>query len=113
MIIKAVVTICLLCFGLLSQCQELHEQGEITDSRDGKVYKTVKVLNTVWLAENMKFKTANSVSIGDTDNAVDLDGYYYPHYESDEACPSNFEIPKDSQWREYVEYIVLLKDIPT
>lgn len=36
--------------------------GEMTDPRDGKVYKTVKLGNSVWMAENLNFSDSSLVS---------------------------------------------------
>ncbi len=110
--IKLIITICLLGVGFTSECQELFSKSKITDDRDGRIYKTVQINNTIWIAENMKFKTENSDIILENDLGIETDGYYYPYNESDEVCPSGFEIPKEAHWKEYVDFILKIKNIP-
>jgi len=83
--------------------------GEIVDSRDGKTYQTVTVKNTIWLAENMKYKTPNSITV---DNNEYGNSYFYPHDEADDVCPNEFRIPTENEFKVYFETLLKLKNIP-
>lgn len=86
--------------------------GEITDIRDGKTYQTIKINNIIWLTENMKFKTPQSDSVLNKDFDLKYDSYYYPIEENNNVCPTGFRIPKLSEWENYVELLIELKNIP-
>ena len=88
------------------------ERGEITDVRDGNKYQTVTINNTIWLAENMKFKTENSYILIDNANRLKSEGHYYPMEESEKVCPDGYRIPIESEWEEYVQILMELKNVP-
>lgn len=96
----------------------LHSQiatnyGEMTDERDGKTYQTIQVDETLWLAENMKYKTENSEEHSFSNTDIPLDGYYYPHDEVPQVCPPEYRIPNSQDWEIYMKYLFDLKNIPS
>ena len=105
------ISLCLnLC--VIVQSQETYTKGEITDARDGKIYKTVTIGNTIWLAENMRFTTPNFDVSGINEYGIKPDDHYYPYEEADSVCPADFRIPKMKEWEAYIKYIMELKNIP-
>ena len=100
----------LICSNVNSQFSTTY--GEFIDDRDGKTYQTIKIGNTVWLAENMKYKTEGSENHEINDYGIDLDGYYYSYEDVDDVCPCGFRLPKTSDWEEYIQLLIEAKEIP-
>ncbi|MCX6257623.1 MAG: hypothetical protein NTW49_06990 [Bacteroidia bacterium] len=106
----------------------------ITDSRDGRKYKTVRLDGRCWMAENLNIGTkilskkgTNNQTNEQTDNNI-IEKFCYENdsnacdrygglYQWDEAmqyrkeeksrgiCPEGWHIPSDLEWNEMVEYI--------
>lgn len=87
--------------------------GEITDVRDGQIYQTITIDKTIWLAENMRYKTENSMLYSENSVGVKIGSHYYPFDEAEGVCPEGFQIPKESDWEKYVEYVMELKNVQT
>jgi len=81
--------------------------GSLTDTRDGKKYKTVTIGNQEWMAENLAYKP----SIGnywayDNDNTnVAKYGYLYDWQTAKNVCPSSWHLPTDDEWSVLTDYL--------
>ena len=64
----------------------------LKDSRDGEVYRTVKIGDNEWMAENLRYKTPNSVCLMNNDEYCHL-GRYYSLQEPQDWCPEGWHVP--------------------
>jgi len=75
------------------------ETGTITDTRDGKVYKTVKIDDQVWMGENLAFKTESGCLVyDDIKDYVKTYGYLYSWEAATKACPDGWRLPSMQDW---------------
>lgn len=85
------------------QENQVSQNGVIKDIRDGQSYKIIKIGNQIWMAENLNFKTYNSVCYdNDPTNCMNY-GRLYTWTAAMKACPEGWTLPTESDWRNLKE----------
>jgi uncharacterized protein (TIGR02145 family) len=83
------------------------KSGKLTDSRDGQKYKTVKIGNQVWMAENLRFKIGDSWCYDNNENNCNRYGRLYDWNMAEIACPKGWHLPSKDEWTELVTVVGL------
>lgn len=116
----------------LAENEKTFEYGVLTDARDGEKYRTIQIGNQVWMAENLRFKAANSFAPNGEEKNVAQFGRLYtwtsaldipPEYSEKSTsadiemmnrikdknyqgiAPEGWHIPTDKEWEELVKCI--------
>ena len=81
------------------------EYGELVDDRNGQIYKTVKIDDQWWMAENLNFRTDSSFCYNDSAEYCEKYGRLYMWGAASSACPSGWHLPDTTEWKTLINAV--------
>ncbi|MDR3013479.1 MAG: hypothetical protein LBU70_09785 [Chitinispirillales bacterium] len=76
--------------------------GTFTDPRDNQTYRTVRIGNLTWMAQNLNFTTDNSWCYDDNVSNCEKYGRLYTWNAAMTACPAGWRLPSDGEWSDLI-----------
>jgi len=90
---------------------DVETTGTMTDSRDGKVYKTIRIGDQLWFAENLNYDDGYAMCPGlDEENCDKYGRLYFFDVGNQKSsvvsvCPEGWHVPDSLEFVEFIEYV--------
>ncbi len=79
--------------------------GDNTVSCGGQTYKTVKIGNQTWMAENLNYKVKDSKCYDNKGSNCNKYGILYDWSTAMSVCPKGWHLPSNADWEELINYV--------